>query len=302
MSATNGGYTGPPEIRYLFVDGASLTGRMANISKKYFGDKPFVFDFHKLKGDYTRVFYYDALPVHEDGETDAAYQARTKTKQDALAAASDVDGIHVYEGEARRRKRRGLEQKKVDVKIAVDMLTHTFRRNMHQATLLTGDLDFLPLVEALVREGMFVRLWYPYGETSRELKAAADAREALTMETLRDLLHPSCAPDFPFPVAVRGLGGVQSIVDNGMGRIPPVAEWRQQGVRHSLYSDGAQGVVVRHYEGHRSLRHPDWDDLVVRHPNFAFLCAYCEECLGIRVPEGHEAAVVSAPTPSYSPP
>ena len=34
--------------------------------------------------------------------------------------------------------------------IAVDMLTHPFDRNMERATLLAGDLDFKPLLDALV--------------------------------------------------------------------------------------------------------------------------------------------------------
>ena len=38
------------------------------------------------------------------------------------------------------------------------MLSHAHRKNMHKTTLLTGDLDFKPLVDALVQDGMFVTL------------------------------------------------------------------------------------------------------------------------------------------------
>ncbi len=72
--------------------------------------------------------------------------------------------------------------------IAVDMLTHSFRRNMHEATLLTGDLDFKPLVDALVQEGTFVTLWYPPGETSKELIAAADRSERFSIRSVYDAL------------------------------------------------------------------------------------------------------------------
>ena len=62
------GYQGPREIRYLFIDGGSLRGRLANISEKYFGGKTFNIDFANFvaqeKG-FTKVFYYDALPVRE---------------------------------------------------------------------------------------------------------------------------------------------------------------------------------------------------------------------------------------------
>jgi uncharacterized LabA/DUF88 family protein len=91
-------------------------------------------------------------------ETDQAYEARVRPQRELFDSAAGVDRVHVYEGDARRRRKRGLEQKKVDVMIAVDMLTHTFRRNMHEATLLTGDNDFKPLVDALVHEGMFITI------------------------------------------------------------------------------------------------------------------------------------------------
>jgi uncharacterized LabA/DUF88 family protein len=52
---------------------------------------------------------------------------------------------------------------------------------MHQATLLTGDNDFKPLIDALVQDGLFVTLMYPPDETSRELMQAADARTPWTI-------------------------------------------------------------------------------------------------------------------------
>ena len=82
-----------------------------------------------------------------------------------------------------RRRRKVVEQKEVDILIAVDMLTHTFRRNMHQvASFLTSDLDFRPLIEAIVREGMYIHLWYPEGKTNKELIYAADSRKPLTAQ------------------------------------------------------------------------------------------------------------------------
>ncbi|MBD2254416.1 NYN domain-containing protein [Nostoc parmelioides] len=45
------------------------------------------------------------------------------------------------------------EQKEIDIMIAVDMLTHSFQKNMDEATLLAGDLDFKPLIDALVLNG-----------------------------------------------------------------------------------------------------------------------------------------------------
>jgi hypothetical protein len=45
---------------------------------------------------------------------------------------------------------------------------------MNEATLLSGDLDYKPLVDLLVQEGMFVNLWYEKKSTTKELIYAAD--------------------------------------------------------------------------------------------------------------------------------
>jgi uncharacterized LabA/DUF88 family protein len=187
------------DIHYLFVDGGALRGRLNNVSKKCFDGIDFSIDFTKLARPYTKVFYYDAVPVREEGEEESIYEARIAPNRAVLEAAANVDGIHVYEGDARRRRRQGMVQKKVDIALAVDMLTHSFRKNMHRATLLTGDNDFKPLVDALVQDGMFVELWYPVDETSQELMQAADARRPLNMVRLCELLTISSQSKFCLP-------------------------------------------------------------------------------------------------------
>jgi hypothetical protein len=54
-----------------------------------------------------------------------------------------------------------------------------FRHNTRKLTILAGDLDFSPLVEALVLEGAYVTLMYERHSTAHELILAADAGEVL---------------------------------------------------------------------------------------------------------------------------
>jgi hypothetical protein len=92
-----------------------------------------------------------------------------------------------------------MEQKKVDVMIAVDMMIHTIRRNMSSATLLAGDADFTPLLNALSNEGMFVTLLHP-PRASKDLLAAADARRKLTAQLIGNWLdEPSRNKVGPLP-------------------------------------------------------------------------------------------------------
>lgn len=82
---------------------------------------------------------------------------------------------------------------------SIAMLMHSFRRNMHQATLLTGDLDFKPLIDALVQDGMFITLWYPQNATSDELITAADARLALNIQSIHRYFSKNFERRFPTP-------------------------------------------------------------------------------------------------------
>jgi uncharacterized LabA/DUF88 family protein len=255
------GYTGPRETRYLFVDGGALRSAIDDVSRKYFGGRHFQIDFELLSRDYTKTFFYDALPVRKPGESESDWDVRTGPMQQLLRDASATDGVHVYAGDARDRRGRGLEQKKVDVKIAVDMLSHSFRRNMHQATLLTGDNDFKPLLDALRQDGMFVTLWYPSGKTGQELQDAADARRPLSPGSIRNLLTGSSQLDFELPNTQNFAPG------NRPNDWQQLKAWDQNGIRHFLFRDNNHYVVVREHDPLNELR--------IRHSNLDFVREHC---------------------------
>lgn len=184
-------YTGPRETSYLFIDAGCLRSTVRNIAERFTDDRDGLRIVHPvLGGSYNKVFYYDALRERLDGETDDAYNQRNADRIAALDKLRQLNGWHVYEGVVKRGKgeHRRSKQKKVDVMIAVDMLMHSFRRNMHRATLLASDLDFEPLLNALVQEGMTTTLWYPPDETNPDLAAAADNREELNFRSLAHAL------------------------------------------------------------------------------------------------------------------
>lgn len=191
-------------VSYLFVDGNSLRMHLNGFSERYGDGTSLTLNWQNLLGGYQKVFYYDAIPVREENEGDLDYESRIAPIASLHDQLSEIDGFRVYEGDARKRRGRGLEQKKVDVMIAVDMLTHTIRKNMDKCGLLAGDLDFKPLLDALVNEGMYVTLHYPPRSTSRELRAAADARKPLTPTQTFSWLSPeSQAHIGRFPTSAR---------------------------------------------------------------------------------------------------
>lgn len=196
------------EIKYLFVDGACLREMLESYSIEYFNDDKIDFSYSMLSRDFHKVFYYDALPYKKENESDSDYEQRIKPNIDLFNNLSLLSKFHVYEGTARKR-RKGVEQKKVDIMIAVDMLNHSFRKNMNRATLLTGDLDFKPLIDALVDNGMFIDLLYPVNKTSSELIQAADSSDELNLEMIYQFSSGKFKSNHFIPSKVQVVGGVQ---------------------------------------------------------------------------------------------
>ena len=62
------------------------------------------------------------------------------------------------------------------------MMSHAFRGKISRATLFAGDADFVPLLRALVNEGLHVTLWHP-PQANSELKGAADSTRAFSVQT-----------------------------------------------------------------------------------------------------------------------
>jgi hypothetical protein len=163
----------------------------------------------------------------------------------------------------------GSSKKKVDVMLTVDMLTHAFRKNMHKATLLTGDNDFKPLIDALVQDGMFVTLWYPTGETSAELMQAADARKPLNIAVLHQLLTSTSQAAIKIPHAYHQ----RPDINHGQ----QITSWTSEAKEHALFKDGQEFIVTK--------EHDALNKLCIRHHNYELLRVYANETFGIHLPE-----------------
>lgn len=195
------------ETRYLFIDGGCLRATLKYYSEKYFDRTNVEFYFPILSNQYKKIFYYDSLPPQQKNESEEGYSARIKPAEEFLSALNLFEGVHVYEGDTRRRRDKA-EQKKIDVKITVDMLNHSIRKNMTHATLLTSDLDFKPLIDALVENGMYITLWYPPGKTNIELIHAADSSYRLNLDSVYQYSLPDIKRSYSLPVRKQKLGKV----------------------------------------------------------------------------------------------
>lgn len=198
MSSFGSSYRGPVEISYLFVDGAYLRGAIRAFGEKFFNTSDVPVDLSLLASQFTKVFYYDCLGPQAMQETEADYRGRMALQEAHFRKLRALRGWHVVEGVVKGTGKRA-RQKEIDILIAVDMLTHTHRRNMHKVAFIAGDQDFRPLVEAVVREGMFIDLWYEATTASSELIYAADSHRELDAYAIHEILDKEFQKMNPLP-------------------------------------------------------------------------------------------------------
>jgi uncharacterized LabA/DUF88 family protein len=150
---------------YLFIDGNYLRARYQERMTAFFGNEGDL-DLRKIRqaSGASKAFYYDCI---DENATDVSH------REAFLRQVQRYDGFHVRQGTVSQGKRK--RQKQVDVQLAVDMLTHAFRKNFWHATLVAGDLDFRPLVEELVLLGAHIHVFYARTSVAQELLDTADS-------------------------------------------------------------------------------------------------------------------------------
>lgn len=172
---------------YLFIDGRYLGEVFRHAMKEVFAVEPSgEMDLALIRHEAgaKKAFYYDCLhDLRKEPETDAEFKARVEIQQRVFANIRSLYGFHVQLGTLKGGHRR-REQKEVDVLLAVDMLTHASNRNMTRAVLVAGDLDFRPIIEALIRLGIFVEVWYEKKSAAKDLFDAADYGRPISWRAL----------------------------------------------------------------------------------------------------------------------
>ncbi len=173
------------EHHYLFVDGGYLRSRHSELINRVFGEaSPLhlqgIRNLNPGRGPFHRVFYYDCLhDIPKVGETEEQLKIRVMEQQAFFDDLQTYEGFHVRLGSLSGSSRK-FRQKEVDILLAVDALEHAFRKNLSALTLIAGDLDFVPLVDSLVRSGTWVEILYDQRSFAKRLLESAD--KALPLE------------------------------------------------------------------------------------------------------------------------
>jgi len=129
-----------------------------------------------------RTYYYNCPP----------YQSATPTQHEReLVGNADrfyysLRQLRNFEVRLGRLEFRGVsretgspifEQKRIDIQLAVDLLTLAFSRQIATAVVVAGDSDFIPVFQAAKNQGVRIVLWHGrVNPAHHDLQAEADER------------------------------------------------------------------------------------------------------------------------------
>ena len=136
-----------------------------------------------------RSYYYHCLPYQSEPPTTEESE-RFGKMQRFFYALRQIPRYEVREGRLESRGFRAdgtriLQQKRVDVMLAVDLTLLSTKRQISDAILVTGDSDFIPPVNVARNEGVVV--WLYHGTNNpphNDLWQLADERVSLTQELI----------------------------------------------------------------------------------------------------------------------
>lgn len=156
---------------YLYIDAAYVRERLkeANYNIEFNPDRLAEYarsaPLYEATIHVIRRFFYDAIDEN----------AKPEVIEKQIAYLDKVKGLndtHVVLGNVRKSKKK--EQKGVDVQLAVDALEAAQLGIVDVIAILSGDEDFVPLVEAIRRAGPHVFVLAFNSCVTKGLKDAAD--------------------------------------------------------------------------------------------------------------------------------
>ena len=174
---------------YMFIDGGYLRG-LSKIGGDLFEVDALPFDLSRVAGGHKRVFYYDCEPPQRN-KSDKEHRKAVDEFYEFIDDINSLKGFHTFVGKT-KGSGRSVRQKEIDVKITVDLLSHAYRRTMDRVILLAGDQDFKPLVNEVVRSGMYITVLCFKNNSSKDLRSSADERDMIDLQRL----YNWCRMDF----------------------------------------------------------------------------------------------------------
>ena len=166
-----------------FVDGENLLLRYEAMLKAGAVPKPDVIHLPGLlvwhpemtrmfRCDFTRISFYQTI-VGDQESIDTARSKVANIQYDYRSQVSSGGNGSLYPRLFKKQK-NGTKTKSVDINISVDVLRTSMTRSGNVIFIVSGDGDYLPLVEEVNRHGLQVWLAAFSSGLSRDLRFASD--------------------------------------------------------------------------------------------------------------------------------
>jgi len=140
-----------------------------------------------------RTYYYNCTPYQSPKPTDRERQLVRNADRFyyALRKLPSLEvrlGRLAFRGISSETSEPIFEQKRVDVQLAVDLLTLAFSRQIATAVVVAGDSDFIPAFEAAKNQAVRIVLFHGRKNPAhRELVNAADHAVEFTDAFIREV-------------------------------------------------------------------------------------------------------------------
>jgi uncharacterized LabA/DUF88 family protein len=186
---------------YVFVDLNNFLSGYQKLMKDVFGAGEYAPHLEMVGRSFNadRVYVYEGAPREpREGETEEAFRERRDAVERRLRAIARLDDVVVRTGSQSRSSKveRRMEQKEVDVLLAVELVTHAFRGTIKHAILLSADLDYRPAVDTAVETGTRVTVACFRHQLSQDLGLveAADRWISHSVRWCVDVCEPQLRP------------------------------------------------------------------------------------------------------------
>jgi len=173
-----------------FVDGENLTIRGQEVAKdrglqltqgRYFERDVFFWRMHNTHANSGRLrFVNPAYPRLQWAGIRSYYYTSVHGDSQKLQSIEESLWHMGFTPKVFKKEKKEAKAKAVDIALTTDMLSHAFGNHYSAAVLVTGDGDFLPVVEQVKRAGKTVIVAAFSNGMNRDLQITADVFFDLT--------------------------------------------------------------------------------------------------------------------------
>ncbi|MCX6814315.1 MAG: NYN domain-containing protein, partial [Candidatus Aenigmarchaeota archaeon] len=109
----------------------------------------------KVNAEWYRTYFYDCMPYQSNPPTEEERE-RTSRMDKFIYSLKKLPRFEIRLGNLIKLPYGGFKQKGVDIKLTIDLVKLSIRRDIQKAVLVACDSDFVPAVQEAKNEGVLV--------------------------------------------------------------------------------------------------------------------------------------------------